>query len=321
MKLTRPLRGIIPPVLTPLANRDQLDGSAFDRLLNYLIEGGSSALFVLGSTGESPGLSDRLRREVIDCACATVGERVPLLVGITDTAFAESLQLAEYAAKAGASALVLSPPYYFNLSQSAFRGYLERLVPLLPLPVYLYNIPSLTKLMIAPETVLAAAQMPNVYGLKDSSGDVDYFARVQSLLADRPDFALLAGVEEILAEMVVRGAHGGVCGGANLYPRLYVDLFEAAARGDVERVRTLQSIVITISNGVYSAGEHESSYLRGLKCASSMLGFGNGLMAEPYFALREEEREGIRAALESVGLLNGSSNVSGNPEVHAGLTP
>ena len=83
----------------------------------------------------------------------------------------------------------------------------------------------------------------------------------------------------------------------------------------------MQSIVITISNGVYSAGEHESSYLRGLKCASSMLGFGNGLMAEPYFALREEEREGIRAALESVGLLNGSSNVSGNPEVHAGLTP
>jgi len=116
MKLTRPLRGIIPPVLTPLANPDQLDGSAFERLLNYLIEGGSSALFVLGSTGESPGLSDRLRREVIDCACATVGERVPLLVGITDTAFAESLQLAEYAAKAGASALVLSLFYYFNLS-------------------------------------------------------------------------------------------------------------------------------------------------------------------------------------------------------------
>ena len=84
--------------------------------------------------------------------------------------------MAEYAAKAGASALVLSPPYYFNLSQSAFRGYLERIVPLLPLPVDLYNIPSLTKLMIAPETVLAAAQMPNVYGLKDSSGDVNYFA-------------------------------------------------------------------------------------------------------------------------------------------------
>jgi 4-hydroxy-tetrahydrodipicolinate synthase len=138
--------------LTPLANRDELDRSAFERLLNYLIKGGSSALFLLGSTGESPGLSHKLRREVIDCASAAVGRRVPLLVGITDTAFAESLQLAEHAVKAGASALVLSPPYYFNLSQAAFLGYLERLVPLLPLPVYLYNIPSLTKLTIAPET-------------------------------------------------------------------------------------------------------------------------------------------------------------------------
>jgi 4-hydroxy-tetrahydrodipicolinate synthase len=303
MKLICPLKGIIPPVLTPLANRDQLDAGAFDQLLNYLIDGGSSALFVLGSTGESPGLSERLRRDVIDQACTTVGQRVPVLVGITDTSFAESLHLAEYAAKAGASALVLSPPYYFNLSQSAFLGYLERLVPLLPLPVFLYNIPSLTRLTIAPETVRAAAQMPNVYGLKDSSGDVDYFATVQSLMADRPDFSLLVGVEEILAEMAARGAHGGVCGGANLYPRLYVDLFEAAARGDGERVRTLQSTVMTISNGVYRAGEPESSYLRGLKCASSMLGFGNGLLAEPYFALREEERAGIRAALEEVGLL------------------
>ena len=122
-------------------------------------------------------------------------------------------------------------------------------------------------------------------------------------MADRPDFALLVGVEEILAEMTARGAHGGVCGGANLYPRLYVDLFEAAAKGDTERVRKLQTTVMTISNGVYRAGEPESSYLRGLKCAASMLGFGNGLMAEPYFALKEEERTGIRAALEEVGLL------------------
>ena len=303
MKLLRPIKGIIPPVLTPLATRDQLDAASFDRLLNHLIEGGSSALFILGSTGESPGLSGRLRRDVITRACATAAQRIPVLVGITDTSFEESLQLAEYAALKGASAVVLSPPYYFNLSQSAFLGYLERLAPLLPLPLYLYNIPSLTKLSIAPETVRAASQLPNVYGLKDSSGNVAYFTAVQSLMSDRPDFALLAGIEELLAEMVALGAHGGVCGGANLYPRLYVDLFEAAERRDETRVRTLQSSVMTLSDGVYRAGESESSYLRGLKCASSMLGFGSGLMAEPYFALREAEQGSIRAALEALGLL------------------
>ena len=306
-RLPKPITGIIPPVLTPLANRDRLDAAAFDRLLQHLIEGGSSALFLLGSTGESPGLSGQLRRDVLDRGCAVVAGRVPVMVGIMDTSFTESLRLAEYAAQAGADALVLSPPCYFNLSQASFRGYLERLLPLLPLPVYLYNIPSLTKFMIAPETVRAAAQMPNVYGLKDSSGDAEYFTAVRELLADRPDFALLVGVEEMLAEMVPQGAHGGVCGGANLHPRLYVDLYEAALRGDLQSVDSLQTQVMAISNGVYRTGEKESSYLRGLKCASSLMGFGNGLMAEPYFELNEEERRGIRGALESAGLLKAAS--------------
>src|SRR5215831_8530542 len=104
MTLPRPIRGIIPPVLTPLSDRDTLDAAAFDRLLEHLITGCSSALFILGSTGEAPGLSCRLRRAVIDRACAYAAQRIPILVGITDTSFVESLHAAEYAAKAGVSA-------------------------------------------------------------------------------------------------------------------------------------------------------------------------------------------------------------------------
>jgi hypothetical protein len=92
MTLPRPIRGIIPPVLTPLSDRDTLVAAAFDRLLEHLITGGSSALFILGSTGEAPGLSYRLRREVVDRACAHAAQRVPILVGITDTSFVESLR-------------------------------------------------------------------------------------------------------------------------------------------------------------------------------------------------------------------------------------
>lgn len=303
INLPRPLRGIIPPVLTPLADGDTLDVTAYRRLLENLIAGGSSGLFILGSTGESPGLSGRLRREVINCTCETVHDRVPILVGITDTSFVESVRLAEYAAKSGATALVLSPPYYYGLSQSAFLGYLERLTGLLPLPLYLYNMPSLTKIMIEPETVLRASEMPNVYGLKDSSGNKEYFAEVRKIMAHKPEFALLIGIEEILADMIALGAHGGVCGGANLAPRLYVDLYQAAVRGDAAALKPLQDKVLAISGGVYSIGEEESSYLRGLKCASSLLGFGNGLMAEPYAAMTTTEANEIRQILSQVGLM------------------
>src|SRR5215469_5525879 len=303
MTLPRPIRGIIPPVLTPLSDRDTLDAAAFDRLLEDLITGGSSALFILGSTGEAPGLSYRLRREVIDRACAHAAQRVPILVGITDTSFVESLRAAEYAAKAGVSALVLSPPFYYTLSQSAFLGYLERIVPLLPLPLYLYNMPSFTKIVISPETVKVAAGMPNVYGLKDSSGDRAYFRACKKAASARPDFALLGGVEEILAELVGEGADGGVCGGANLFPRLYVQLYEAAVRGDRQQVESLQEIVMTVAGSIYTVGESGSSYLRGLKTAMSLLGIGNGFMAEPYEPLAADEREQLERALSELRTL------------------
>jgi len=303
MTLPRPIRGIIPPVLTPLSDRDTLDAAAFDRLLEHLITGGSSALFILGSTGEAPGLSYRLRREVIDRACASAAQCVPILVGITDTSFMESVRAAEYAARAGASAVVLSPPFYYTLSQSAFLGYLERIVPLLPLPLYLYNMPSFTKIVISPETVKVAAGMPNVYGLKDSSGDRAYFRACKEAASARPDFARLGGVEEILAELVGEGADGGVCGGANLFPRLYVQLFEAAARGDCETIQRLQRIVMAISGGVYTVGESGSSYLRGLKTAVSVLGIGNGFMAEPYQSLTDSDREHLGRVLSEVQML------------------
>ena len=303
MTLPRPIQGIIPPVLTPLLDQDTLDAAAFERLLDHLIAGGSTALFVLGSTGEAPGLSYRLRREVLSRARDVVHGRVPLLVGITDTAYAESLAAAEFAAECGASALVLSPPYYYALSQAAFLGYLERLAPQLPLPLYLYNIPIFTKLLISPETVKAAAAIPNIIGLKDSSGDREYFRACRDAVKHRPDFALFGGVEEVLADLVAEGAHGGVCGGANLYPRLYVDLYHAAARGDRVTVERLQKIVLTISGGIYTVGDRTSSYLRGLKTAVSILGIGNGYMAEPYRAFSPAERDQLAAVLEQVQAL------------------
>src|SRR3954468_16378076 len=234
-----PLRGIIPPLVTPLLDRDRLDLAGLERLIEHVLGGGGHGLFLLGATGEGPSLSHRRRCEVVERACAQVGGRVPVLVGITDTSFAESIEMAEHAADAGAGAVVLAPPYYFPAGQPELAEYVESIAAALPLPLHLYNMPSHTKLAFEPDTIARALQIPNIVGLKDSSGQLVYFHKVQSLAAARPDFALLMGPEELLAESVLLGAHGGVCGGANLAPRLYVDLYQAARRGDLERIRAL----------------------------------------------------------------------------------
>src|SRR3954454_12977845 len=107
--LRSPLAGIIPPLITPLRDRDELDHAGLERLVEHVLAGGVHGLFLLGTTGEAPGLSHRLRCELVERTCAQVADRVPLLVGVTDTSFVESVEMAEHAADAGASAAVLAP--------------------------------------------------------------------------------------------------------------------------------------------------------------------------------------------------------------------
>src|ERR1041384_4117228 len=109
--------GIIPPMVTPLRDRDALDVAGLERLIEHILAGGVHGLFILGTTGEGPSLSYRLRKELIERTCRQVNRRAPVLVGITDTAFQESLNVARWSADAGADALVVAPPYYLPEGQ------------------------------------------------------------------------------------------------------------------------------------------------------------------------------------------------------------
>lgn len=301
--IERPLRGIIPPMVTPLKGGDELDAAGLEALIEHILAGGVHGLFALGTTGEAPSLSYRLRKELVRRTCTQVAGRVPVLVGITDTASVESRNMAECAAAAGACGVVLAAPYYFPAGQPELLEYLEHLVPTLPLPVMLYNMPSHTKLVFEPETVRAALHIPGVIGLKDSSGNMVYFHRLQSFLGDHPDFTLMVGPEELLGETVLLGGHGGVNGGANLFPLLYVRLYEAAVAGDRDTVDRLHRIVMQISNTIYSTGHFSSSVIKGLKCALNMEGICSDFMAEPFHRFREPERSRVRDYLGRVKIL------------------
>jgi 4-hydroxy-tetrahydrodipicolinate synthase len=301
-KLPKPLRGIVPPMVTPLLDRDTLDVAGLERLIEHILAGGVHGLFVLGTTGEAPSLSHRLRCELIERVCTQVEGRVPVLVGVTDTSFAESVEIACKAEQAGAQAVVLAPPYYFPTGHAELLEYFEHLTARLPLPLFLYNMPSYTKALIKPETVKAAAQVPGVVGLKDSSGDMVHFHKLCLLLSERSDFSLLIGQEELLAEAVLFGGHGAVCGGANLIPKLYVDLYNAASAEDMAAVRSLHREVIRISSTIYKVGKYESSTLKGLKCALSCIGICNDFMAEPFHRFRQAERDVIHSHLKELGI-------------------
>ena len=301
-----PLSGIIPPLVTPLKNNETLDVESLERLIEHLIAGGVHGLFVLGTTGEEQSLSYDVRKQMIKESCRINRGRLPLLACITDTSIVESIKLAKVAADCGADGVVSAPPYYFATGQPELAQFYEELVPQLPLPVFLYNMPSHVKVNFAPDTVRRLADMEQVVGFKDSSANAVYFQSVMYKVQHRKDFAMLVGPEEITGECVLLGGHGGINGGANMFPELYVGMYHAARNRDIETVLKLQQLIMQISTSIYTVGKHGSSYLKGLKCALSLLGIINDdFVASPFYKFEAPERAKIQEALNALPIKDG----------------
>ena len=289
-------------MVTPLCERDKLDVGGLEKLLEHLVPSGVGGLFILGTTGEGPSLSYRLRRELIERVCAQVKRRVPVLVGISDTAFEESINVARWAAEFGVDAVVAAPPYYMPEGQPELQEWVDHLVPELPLPLYLYNMPPLTKVSFELETVRRALDHERIIGFKDSSGDLEYFKEVAALLKQRSDWSLFIGPEEKLFDALQLGGNGGVSGGANLFPKLYVGLYNAYQKGDFARAKKLQAQVQRVSDALYRVGKHSSTIIKGIKCTLACLGICDDFMAEPFHRFRAEEREQVRTRLNGIAV-------------------
>ena len=294
--------GVIPPMVTPLAEDGGLDVEGVSRLVEHILAGGVHGLFLLGTTGEATDLPYAVRRELVQRVCGQVGGRVPVLVGITDTVIDESLRLAEYAADCGANALVSAPPYYFAAGQPELVDYYLNLADRLPLPLFLYNMPAQVKVSIDVQTVVELAKHPNIIGLKDSSGNIGYFNACRYAMRDRQDFRIFIGPEEAMGEVVLMGAAGGVAGGANLFPRTFVDLYDAATAKDVDKVRSLQERIMHVSSLIYGVGHHNSSFVKGVKCALSLMGICSGTLAAPREPFNASDRAIVRERLVELGV-------------------
>jgi 4-hydroxy-tetrahydrodipicolinate synthase len=311
-ELAQPLRGIIPPLVTPLAGPDELDDAALERLVEYLVSGGVHGLFILGSTGEGPSLSHRVRRQLIDRTCSQIDGRIPVLVGITDPCYTESLLLAQHATDAGADAVVLSAPYYFPIEQADLVAYAQRLARESPLPVTLYNMPALTRTCFEVATVARLMDEPAIVGIKDSSGDLDYLDKIRDLARQRGDWSVLVGQEHLLVQALELGADGGVCGGANVWPRLFVQIYETtlattetaiAEQGDVlpslvDQADRLARIY-RLGSGAISA----PSVIKGLKAALATLNICRDEVAQPLQPLSSVERQQIETIVRELGIL------------------
>lgn len=286
------MEGILTPLVTPLRATGELDTAGLNRLIDHVLAGGVHGLFLLGTTGEGPALGAKLREEALRASASAIAKRVPFVVGTTSPSLAESLELAEASAKAGAVATVYAGPLYAPVSQAALAAHVGRFADQCPLPVYLYNMPSHTHLFFSVEIVVELAKHPNIIGLKDSSADLMYFQRLCRALP--AEFPLYMGPEELLLPALLAGAAGGVNGGSNLFPHLYSGLYNAFCAGNLEEARRLQGVILRVSETVYTRG-----YLAGLKTALNHCGICDAALAEPLPALDPAAASAVRAGLDN----------------------
>ncbi|MDO5554198.1 MAG: dihydrodipicolinate synthase family protein [Planctomycetia bacterium] len=295
------IRGIVTPVVTPLLDREKLDLASLERLTNRLIDGGVSALFLLGTTGEFAAMSHELRREFVRATMQLVQDRIPVFTGISDTSLVESLHLAHCAADAGVAACVVTAPYYYRPNPVLMGDYLCELASASPLPLILYNMPENTGVNFDLETVKRIIDHPKFIGIKDSGGDLDYFAKLCNLAMVRHNFSVLMGPDSLLGKAMTLGAAGGVNSGSNLYPEIFVGLYNAYQQGDTAAMTRFQT-KIELLNRIYAVPQKSLGVPCGLKAALALLGVCGEYMIPPYRSVCEQERTAIRELIEQLGL-------------------
>ncbi|HEX8967141.1 MAG TPA: dihydrodipicolinate synthase family protein [Chloroflexota bacterium] len=300
------LRGIIPALITPLDAGAEPDQASIHNLIDFQITAGVRAVFVLGSTGEGPLLTTDQKLRVIRATVEAAGGRVPVLAAISHSSPGESVTFGRLAQAAGANALVTTSPFYFLHSQAELVAYFRYLKQALELPIATYDVPSAVKVKLSASTVRQLADERLVIGVKDSSGDLAGFREMVLATAHLSDFRALTGSEHYVDAALQVGGHGAVLGLASVVPGLYVDIFQAASRGDWARAAELQKRAIAVLHMIsvgQSGGSVTASAIGSFKVALREMGvIRSAAVSVPLQALNPSEEEAVRSILRIEGV-------------------
>lgn len=236
------VRGVIPTVLTPYDESEQIDDVALRAQVQYLLEAGVHGLLLMGSFGECPYLNDEDREIVIRTCVETAGSSLPILVGITAQSTFVAAEQMRQARRLGASAVMVCLPQYFKLNFDDVKRHYLRLSEMNLLPIFYYHYPAVTGLDLKPNQIAELLTLPNVIGIKESTFDTLAIKRHISLTEEQSRI-YLSGSELNFMQFMDLGGHGAVGAAALIMPRTAVAMVEAYQAGDRIKARELQSLL------------------------------------------------------------------------------
>jgi 4-hydroxy-tetrahydrodipicolinate synthase len=288
--------GIIPAMITPLTADDRVNEPALRRLTNYLIEAGVHGLFATGSQGEFWALSAGESRRVWEAVVEEANGRVPVYAGSAATTTREAVALTRSAEEAGVDAVSVLTPYFVSPSDDELYTHYRAIAEATRLPVLLYSNPARTGVALAPATVARLAELGNIVGIKDSSGNLEL--AVQYLRAVPADFSLLMGRDTLILAGLLYGARGAIAATGNVAPGLVVSIYERFMAGDLAGARQAQE-ALTPLRLAFSWG----TFPVVIKEALDLMGMEGGPARSPVGPLPADRREQLAVVLRDLGLM------------------
>jgi 4-hydroxy-tetrahydrodipicolinate synthase len=291
-----PIVGSIVALITPMLDNGDVDYPGLRRLIDWHIAEGTDCIGVVGTTGESPTVTVQEHCEIIRVAVEHAAGRVPVMAGAGGNSTQEAIELSRYAKKVGADCTLQVVPYYNKPSQEGLYQHFRAIAEAVDIPLFLYNVPGRTVADLQHDTVLKLAQIHNIVGIKEATGNIE---RAQWLIKQAPKgFSIYSGDDGTAVALMLLGGHGNVSVTANVAPRLMHELCRAAIDGQARRAAEIQLRLLPLHRQLFCEPSPAPT-----KWAMARLGLCGGALRLPIVPLSAAAQAQVEQALRDAGLL------------------
>jgi 4-hydroxy-tetrahydrodipicolinate synthase len=288
-------KGSLVALITPFRD-GVVDETAFQDFVDWQIKQGTHGLVPCGTTGESPTLSHKEHKRVVELCIEAAAGRVPVIAGTGSNSTQEAIALTRHAKEAGADGALVVTPYYNKPTQEGLYQHYRAIAEAVDIPIVIYNIPPRSVIDMTVETMARIAKLPNIVGVKDATNDLT--RPVKTRLAIGPEFCLLSGEDGTAPAYLAQGGHGCISVTANVAPRLCADMQESWQRGDLATMAKLRDALMPLHDALFL----ETSPAP-VKYAASLLGKSTPDVRLPLVPCSPPTQQRVRAAMEHAGIL------------------
>jgi dihydrodipicolinate synthase/N-acetylneuraminate lyase len=296
------IAGVLTPNLVPFLDDGQINEEELRRMINWLIEKGVSGLYPNGSTGEFIRLSFEERKRVIRIVAEENHGRLPILAGAAESNLTLILEACRTYADLGCTAVSITGPYYYKVSQESIEHFFRELAKRSPIDILLYNIPQFSNEISVPVLTRLALDCPRIVGVKDSSRDFPRFlSTLHAVKPQRPDFSCLIGCDEILFPALLMGADGGTLATAGVVPEVMMKLYREFLAGNLEEARRIQFKLLDLINAMLYGTNFPEGFRAGMSLRGFKLGTTRQLLSPKEQCDLEEIRSNVACVLADCG--------------------